>query len=433
MSGREVFGRTFVPIGILLILAGLIFYWHDSIVSPGYRAIGLPLFTSVVFPAPLFHPLSYGTAALLLLATAYIASRVKRPVMIAWCAFFLLLLGLLCPLQIGFSQPSWLDQYWQNDHEYSSLNGFSGRHSYPDMGPALVSSTILGIDGFYDRMNATLVSMKIGWSFFMIGSLLFLAGAVAYVGRWDILRPHATCAACILLVVLVANLAGPVAGETCWVCGLAAERDGKLDAASRYYHWAMSVDSWNRYDLRVYQRLGAIAEAQRRTQAPEYHFLQGLRSEQLSRNELALAEFTRAMSASDPFLARQARYQYAKLASYIGLSIYSGGAPGTAALYWQKASPMLASHIAEDYMAARGQQDSANYGGALKTLAQTQTEASSLLLQSEIYDSLGDVYYYRKDVSTARLDYLQSIVVIENFLEYHDMRAEKSLTDNLEQ
>jgi tetratricopeptide (TPR) repeat protein len=430
---RELFWRALVLPGILLILAGEIFYWHDSIVSPGYRAIGLPLFSGVIFPAPLFWPLSYGMAALLLLAIAFVANRVRHPMMVAWCAFFLLILGLLCPLQIGFSQPSWLDQYWQNHLEYTFLTRFTSQHSYPDMGPAVRSSTLLGIDGLYDRGVATILSLKIGWTFHTVGSLLFLAGALAYIGRWNILRPHAICAAGILFVVVAANLAGPLAGETCWNWGLKAERMGKPDLAASYYHWAMSLDAWNRYDDRVYERLGAIAEAQNRVEAPEYHFLQGLRNEVWGNNEPALAEFTLAMSSSDPFLSRQARYQYAALASNIGQGLYqSNDAPGTAALYWQKASPMIDEHIAEDYMGARGLQDAGQYDEALKSLAQAQADAKDALLQSQVYSSLGDVYYLRKDVAMARLQYLDSTTLVQSYIEYKNLRAEKNLTDNLQ-
>ncbi|HUB67758.1 MAG TPA: hypothetical protein VL981_09775 [Candidatus Methylacidiphilales bacterium] len=435
MNNRNIFWDLCLLLGIFLIFAGELFYWTDSITSFGYRPINLPLFSSANSPAPLFHPFSYGTAVLFLLFISYIAARVRRPLTVAWCAFFMFLLGLLCPLQICFSQPSWLDLYWQNHLEYTSITGFAIQYSYPITCPALISGTILGIDGLYDRIVATADGIKIGWSFHVIGSFLLLVGAISFVGRWNILRPHATCAAFILLATLAMNLAGPVAGEICWNHGLAAERAGELDQASRYYHWAIDLDGWNRYNGRVYQRLGAVAEAQSRWETPEYHLLQGMRQAEWGSMEAdsALDEFNQAMTSSDPFLARQARYQYGTLAANYALAIYRSSAPGMAAVYWQKAAPMKEeNHVAEDYLSARAFQDSGQYNKALDSLAQAQTEANALLLQGQFDCSLGDVYYFRKDVANARLQYLNSYSLLENYIEYKDIRAQKALTDNLQ-
>jgi tetratricopeptide (TPR) repeat protein len=431
---RDLFARASVLVGILLILLGECFYWHDSIIFLGFRAINLPLLSGAIFPAPLAYPFSYGAAVLLLLVLAFIATRVRRPITIAWCAFFLLLLGISCPLQIAFSQPTWLEQYWQCHLQYEALTQFAGQHSLPDMGPALRSSTITGIHGLYDRLTATLLSLKIGWTFHLLGSLLFLAGTLAFIGRWEIMRPHVTCGACILLLTLVGHLAGPFAGETCWDLGLKAERSANLEKAKSYYHWAMALDQWNRLDLRVYERLGAIAEAQHQVQSPEYHFLQGLRNEEWDNAETALAEFTVAMASHDPSLASQARYQYAELSYNYGVQIYRSGNGGVAALYWQKAAQMRdGSHPAEDYLAARGLQDAGQYGEALKSLARAQGGTGDALLQSQIYTSLGDVYYLRKDVPVGRLQYLESLTAVQNYIEYKNMRAQKALTDNLQQ
>ena len=430
---RELWSRFMIPVGVLMVLAGEVLYWHDSILSPGYRALGLPLWTAVVFPAPSFRLLSYGVVTLLLLVLALVAGRVRRPIIVVWCAFFLVLLGLQCPLQIGFSQPSWLDLYSQNNLEYTSISGFANRHSYPDVGPALASSTMQALDGLYDRLQGTILSLKIGWTFHTLGSLLFLVGATMAIGRWSVLRPHVKLATAIFLGFLALNLTGPFAGEACWNRGIKEERAGNLDAASNYYHWAMKLDVWNRYNVRAYQRLGVIAEAQNRLNAPEYHLLSGLRNTEFHNMDAAMADFQQVMKASDPYLARQGRVQNAALLSGIALTFYQSGSPGTAAFFWQKSASTSESHLAEDYMAARGQQDSGQFNAALSSLGQAQTETSGPLLLSEVYASLGDVYYYRKDVVQARLEYLESISMVENHVEYKDMRAQKALTDNLQQ
>jgi Flp pilus assembly protein CpaB len=90
----------------------------------------------------------------------------------------------------------------------------------------------------------------------------------------------------------------------------------------------------------------------------------------------------------------------------------------------------MSSPVAQDYIAGRAFQDSGQLSLALRSLAAAQGDTGDISLQAEIYSSLGDVYYQRQDVIQGRMQYLNSIYVMQNIIEFKNLRAQKDLTTN---
>ena len=420
--------------GFLLILASMALRWHDAVIYLGYRPLGLPLFGPAPLPPHEFFPFSYGVAALLLLAVALIATRIRRPIAFAWASFLLLLLGLNCLLQIGFSQTQWLGAYLQGRYEYVSLMTFANQNSIPYLAPEIDSMHLAGMEGLVDRLDAALTSLRVGWFIYLAGASCMLLGACFFLPRGPVLRTNVVRATWLFAIFLVLHLAGPVSGDFFYHRGLAAERAGHLQAARSDYQLAQVCDTWNRTNPRVYLRIGCVDEAQGHLNSAEYHLQKGLYYSNQDSVELALNEFDLAEQTKDPHLKYIARSLAGNVATAEARSFYgrgsSPGATGSAAAYLQAAARKMSSPVAQNYIAARAFQDSGQLSAALSSLTAAQKETGDVSLQAEIYSSLGDVYYQRKDVIQGRLQYLNSIYEMQNVIEFKNLRAQKDLTTN---
>jgi hypothetical protein len=437
-----------VAFGLGLISLGTFLYWYDPVLFPGMAPFGLPMFHGAL-PAPtkFYFGLSYGVAILFGLALAWIGWEMHRPVAIAWAAFVLLLIALNCPLQIGFSQPGWLDQFLQARDNNLAIAAFGNNTDSPleILAPPIPSEKLTDIDGLYDRWYASVVALQIGWWFFLAGALLFAGAALSFVPAGVVRRRYLVRAAIVFLLFLVFHGLGPTLGELCWDVGQRAEFGGHRDAAETWYRRALTLDEWNRRVPRVYARLGALAEAAHRVHSPEYHFYMGQRH--MHQNDLneALDEYSQAMTAAGPDLRRvtgnaysQAAFAAANILYHTGPS--SGDVPvkldmvspdaALAAFYWQKAAQATESNLADTFMAARAFQDAGQYDRAAALLTQARGKAADPMILSNFFDAQGDVDYLRGDVSAARLDYLRAYALLNHNKDYWSVRSAKNLTDN---
>jgi len=441
-------GKIAAGFGLGLIGLGTIFYWYDPILFPGYSTFGLPLFHSVLeAPSKIYLGLSYGVAIVLCLVLAWVGWEMRRPVPIAWAAFFLLLLGLNCPLQIGFSQPSWLDRFLQARADNLALTGFNNNTNFliEILGQPLPSMKLTDVQYLYDRWYASVVAMQIGWWFYMSGALLFLAAAMVALPDSATRRTYLNRAGVVMLLFLGFHCLRPVLGELCWNLGQEQEREGNRNQAEHYYRSALALDEWNRRVPRVYERLGALAEADHRIHTPEYHFSMGRRQAHQNHPNEALEEFSQAMTTRDSDLHRVAANEYSQVAFTLAMRLYKGGntfgeipvqvdmvpsQAGLAAFYWQKAAQTTESNVAENFMAARAFQDSGQYDRASALLALDMKKTADPMIRAQLFNSQGDVDYLRGDLSEARLNYLRAYSSLNHNKDYWSVRTVKGLTDN---
>ena len=437
-----------VILSLGLIVLGAVLYWYDPVLFPGYAPFGMPLFHAVLdTPSKIYFGLSYGVVIILCLVLVWMGWEMRRAVPVWWAALMLFLLGLNCPLQIGFSQPSWLDRFLQARSDNLALSSFGNSTNFPIqlLAPAIPSAKLTDIQGLYDRWYASVVAMQIGWWFYMSGALIFATVAFFLIAEPASRRTQLNRAAVVIFLFLTFHCLAPALGELCWNLGQRQELKGNWDKAENYYRAALAFDEWNRRIPRVYQRLGALAEADHRIHAPEYHFLMGER--QMSQKDLseALEEFSQAMISGDADLRRVAGNEYTQAASTLAMGLYNhknlfGEIPvkldmvppqaGIAALYWQKAAQASDSNVAENFMAARALQDSAQYDRATALLTLDLDKVGDPMLKSHLFGSLGDIDYLRGDLPGARLNYLQAYSALNHNKDYWSVRAVKNLTDN---
>jgi hypothetical protein len=436
-------------LGLGLIVSGTILYWYDPVLFPGFSTFGMPLFHSALDAPPKIYPgFSYGIGIVLCLVLAWIGWEMRRPVPIAWVALVLLLLGLNCPLQIGFSQPSWLDRFLQARADNLALSAFGNNTDFPIviLAQPIPSAKLTDVQGLYDRWYASIVTMQIGWWFYMSGALLFTATALLSLPDATVRRTFLIRAVVVIFLFLSFHCLTPVLGELCWNVGQQEERAGDRHQAERYYRDALALDEWNRRIPRVYARLGAVAEADHRVHAPEYHFFMGQRQMSQSDFDEALEEFSQSMTTTDPDLHRVASNSYSQVAFTVAMHLYRHGntlgkipvkidmvppEAGMAALYWQKAAQATESNLAENFMAARAFQDSAQYNRASALLKLAMEKTSDPMLMAHLFDSQGDVDYLRGDLSQARLNYLKAYSSLNHNKDYWSIRTVKDLTDNV--
>jgi len=434
--------------GIGLILLGTILYWYDPVLFPGFSTFGMPLFHSALdTPPSIYLGLSYGVVILLCLALAWIGWEMRRPVPIWWAALILLLLGLNCPLQISFSQPTWLDRFLQARTDNLNLSAFGDSTDFPIevLAPSIPSAKLTDIQDLYDRWYASIVAMQIGWWLYMVGALVFAATAFFLISDPAIRRKQLVRAVAVTLLFLSFHCLMPALGEACWNLGQQQERAGDRNQAERYYRAALVLDEWNRRIPRVYERLGALAEADHRIHTPEYHFFMGQRK--VSQNELneALDEFSQAMKGDDADLRRVAGNEYSYAASTLAMTLYNRGKTfneipvkidtvppqaGIAALYWQQAAQATEGNVAENFMAARAFQDSGQYDRASTLLTLDLDKTTDPMINAHLFSSQGDVDYLQGNLSEARSNYLQAYSALNHNKDYWSIRTVKDLTDN---
>lgn len=412
--------------GLLLALAGLALPWHDVIIYPGFRALAMPLWGEAFLPPPLAGWGTYGTAILGLLLLAGMGWHMQRPVVLFWAACLLLLLAARAPLQIAFSQPSWLEQFLLCRDQYLNLTTFSNRNEMPNMAQSIAAADLVSVEDPQERWNAALVSLRVGWCLVLAGGGVMMAGALLALEKTEIKKQGAR-ALVLALVLAACPFARPVAGEFCWRAGERAEREGEWDRAEAWYRTSLWMDDWNRRVVRVYKRLGAVAAAKGERSA-EHHFWEGCEASRLNALDEAMDRFMRVLSESaDEGLRRQAGLQYADAALRYGQRLYTQGGAGAAVAYFKLAARYYPVPVAADYMAGFCLRESGQYEEAQKYLDRAIEGGTTSYLQAHSYTQRGDVKTLRHQVPEGRIDYLESLELDDDY----NVRAQKALTDNL--
>ena len=418
MGWAEVGGRIWAAywlliLGSFFIVGSVVLRWIMFPFSRNVSGLRLPL---LGLPAilPRIHLLSYGVAALAILALGFFLRKTFKP-SLALAAALLLTLWTLLPARIAFEQSALLRRLTEEDQAVPVVRGFANIYLPLNFGTPQAIPKHLDLVTFSGRFMAAVSFLGLGWYCLGFGSLLV---AVYGLGRLPGERTIPGLAIVGLPLAALAILSlPPLIGQHYFDQGSVARAAGLDEDAIAAYRKAMKWDSWHAEGIEVYNLIGqmerqaGIAEG-----SPERAINRAVDFQAVSQYEPAIFELEHAAEAGGA-IGLAARHEAALTRVDLGLACYHGGAIGPAVTNWQLAlaeDPFLV--YALPYL-GRANYDLGRYEAALDVVAKLiKINADHDSLLANAYSLGADAYAKMGRDEDARHYYALSLTIdpVEN-------------------
>ena len=320
-------------LGSFFVVGSVVLRWLMFPFSRNVKGLQLPL---LGFPGvlPHIHLLSYGVAAVAILALGYFLRKTFKP-SLALAAALLLTLWTLVPARIAFEQSALLHRLTDEDQAVPVVRAFTNNYLPQNFGTAEAIAKHLDVVTLSGRFVAALSFLGLGWYCLGFGSLLVAAYALARLPGERAVPWLALV--CLPIGALTILSLPPLLGQHYFDKASVARAAGLDEDAIAAYRKAMRWDSWHAEGIEVYNLIGqmerqaGIAEG-----SPERAINRAVDFQAASQYEPAIFELERAADAGGA-VALAARHEAARTRVDLGLACYHGGAIGPALINWQQA------------------------------------------------------------------------------------------------
>jgi len=363
---------------------------------------------------PRIHLLSYGVAALAVLAIGFFLRKTFRP-SLTLAAALLLTLWTLVPARIAFEQSAFLRRLTEEDQAVPVVRAFTNNYLPQNFGTAEAIAKHLDVVTLSGRFMAALSFLGLGWYCFGFGSLLVAAyGLNRLPGERSV--PGLALVGLPLGALAILSLP-PLVGQHYFDKASVARAAGFDEDAIAAYRKAMRWDSWHAEGIEVYNLIGqmekqaGIAEG-----SPERAINRAVDFQAISQYEPAIFELERAAEAGGT-VALAARHEAARTRVDLGLACYHGDAIGPAVINWQQAldeEPLLVYAL---FYLARANYDLGRYEATLDAVTKLITiNADHDSFLANAYSLGADAYAKLGRDEDARRYYSLSLVIdpVEN-------------------
>jgi len=377
-------------IGSFLILGSAFLKWVQYPLTSNLSGLKFPLFhDSGVIPHVTL--LSFGVLGIVVLIAGVTLRRFFVSAL-GLAAAVLITVCVLTPVHIAFQQPMMLRHLidelqavpW---HKVFTKDYFPANYGSPEVLPnQLVLYTASG------RLLAAFSFLRIGWTCFVLGSLLVAIYAVRRLpdGKTAI----GLALICLPLGALAIVITPPIIGQHYFNSGSIAKAQGHNQEAIADYRKAMKWDAWHAQDIGLYATIGDLQKKSGiENNSPERHISRAVELQQAKEYEAAIFELSRAAEAGGA-IAAVARRESARTRIELGLALYQAGGIGGAVNSWQLA---LADDPTQEVFIlpylARGYFDVGRYEAALQAVDRLiKIISSHSSMVADVYSLGGDCY-----------------------------------------
>jgi tetratricopeptide (TPR) repeat protein len=392
-------------IGSFFFCVSLMLRWLNFPLSRSFHAFQLSFSNALEF-VPHYHLFSYGVYAAIVFA-AGLAARRLSPLALVFAAAILITIWVALPCELAFQQPGVLRRLTTETTDVSVVRSFTRQYLPENYGYVEDIPRHLELGTTLGRVLAAVSFVGLGWACFGVGSLLisFYALTRLPVGT------RAVGALCLLLpcVTIAALLIRPMIGQHYFVRARVAQAHGNNELAIADYRRAMWWDRWFAEDINTYAIIGDLQRQSNLAEgSPERHINRAFNLKQNDQYEPAIFELTQAANVGGS-LAATVRREVARMKLDFGLALYRAGATGSAVINWEEALAEDPAQIQALVFIARGNYDLARYQEAVKADDKVIESAGLNSVVANAYSLAGDCYTRLGDDIKARYYYGHSI------------------------
>jgi tetratricopeptide (TPR) repeat protein len=331
---------------------------------------------------------SYGTlAAILFLAAAY-AFHTAKTRMLAAMGSALLLIALWTLLQVALVDAAMFKRL-ADEIEQLHLATFFSRYYLPaNLGNEPSVWILVEFDTIWSRLITGWTYLGFGWYATLAGGAVIFLNAVKRLAS----KGGVVAAVAATSIALAAVCSMPYwLSELAVNRAIAAESAGHLDEAIRQYRRAIRICRWNRVNLDLYARIGAIDSTQGRTATLEYGIYHAELEASKSDLPSAIAEFEDLAARAGP-IAGILRSRAAGLLTQYGAGLYEAAAFGAAIDAWHQALAQDSTMWLAAYYLTRGCFAARRYQESVDLSKRLVEQMSDPMLIANLYNNLGDAY-----------------------------------------
>ncbi len=392
-------------IGSFLLGGSLVLRWVNFPLSRSFNALQLS-FINTLELAPRYHLFSYGVYAAIVFAAGLAARRFSRLALVL-AATILVTIFVALPCKLSFEQPGVLHRLSAETTDVSFTRSFTKQYLPQNYGYVEDIPSHLELSTTLGRVLAAVSFLGLGWVCFGVSSLLltFYAFRRAPAGR----RVVSRLCLCLPLAALAVLLIRPLIGQHYFVQARIAQAQGYNDLAIANYRRAMWWDRWFAEDINTYAIIGDLQRQSNLAQgSPERHIKQAMKFKQAGEYESAIFELEQATNFGGS-LTVTARREAARTRLEFGLALYRAGAIGSAVINWQQSLAYNPVQVQALAFLARGDYDLARYEEALRANDKVIDSVGFSSVLANAYSLAGDCYTKLGDDDNARRYYTRSI------------------------
>jgi hypothetical protein len=392
-------------IGTLLLCISILLRWANFPLSRSFNALQLSSsYTPELMPR--YHLSSYGVYAAFVFAAGLAARRFSR-LSLMLAATILITIFVALPCDLVSNQPSVLRRLSAETSDVSLTRSFSREYLPENYGYAEDVPSHLELSTTLGRVLAAVSFLGLGWVCFGVSSLLITFYSFGRILPGQ--RVVSVLCLCLPMAAVAILLVRPLIGQHYFAQARITEAQGYNELAIANYRKAMWWDTWYAEDINTYALVGDLQRQSNLDQgSPERHIAKALYFQQAGQFESAIYELIQAANFGGS-LAVTARHEAARTQLEFGLALYRAGAIGAAVVNWEQSLATNPVQIQVFVFLARGNYDLARYQEALQANKKVIDSVGLTSVLANAYSLAGDCYTKLGDDAYARRYYTRSI------------------------